>query len=50
MWVLTAYEGNAITMFEFDNEKEARESFKKYKGTKILSQVIYYNDDLFVTS
>lgn len=50
MWVLTAYEENAIKMFEFEDEKEARESFRNYKGTKILSHVIYFNDDLFVTS
>ncbi|MGM0900660.1 hypothetical protein [Mesobacillus maritimus] len=50
MWILTAYEENDITMFEFEEEKEARESFKNYKGTKILSHVIYFNDDIFVTS
>jgi hypothetical protein len=50
MWILTAYEEDAVTMFEFEDEKEARETFKNYKGTKILSHVIYYNDDIFAAS
>ncbi|WP_428908131.1 hypothetical protein [Niallia sp. Krafla_26] len=44
MWILTVYQGDSITMYEFEDEKEARESFEKYKGTKILSQLIHYND------
>jgi len=31
-------------MFEFDTEKEAREGLKKFQGCKILTEVIYYND------
>ncbi|NHC41593.1 hypothetical protein G6549_16685 [Bacillus sp. MM2020_1] len=46
MWVMTIYsKGNEITMFEFNTEKEAREAFKKVRGCKILSEVIYFNDD-----
>jgi hypothetical protein len=51
MWVMTIYsKGNEITMFEFDTEKEAREAFKKVQGCKILSEVIYYNDDFISLS
>jgi hypothetical protein len=46
MWVMTIYsQGNEITMFEFNTEKEAREAFMKVPGCKILSEVIYFNDD-----
>jgi hypothetical protein len=46
MWVMTIYsKRNEITMFEFNTEKEAREAFKKVQGCKILSEVIYFNDD-----
>lgn len=38
------YGKNDIQMFEFDNQEEAKESFKKIKGSKVLSEVIYYND------
>ena len=44
MWVITVYGKNDIQMFEFDNQEEAKESFKKIKGSKVLSEVIYYND------
>jgi hypothetical protein len=44
MWVISVYEENDIHMFEFDNQEEAKESFKKLKGIKVLSEVIYYND------
>ncbi|MBY0096121.1 hypothetical protein [Mesobacillus maritimus] len=44
MWVITVYAKNDIQMFEFDNLEEAQESFKKIKGNKVLSEVIYYND------
>ena len=47
MWVITLYStDNDTTMFEFDSEKEAREAFGKMKGCKILSEVVYYNDQL----
>ncbi|WP_169907527.1 hypothetical protein [Priestia abyssalis] len=48
MWVITLYStDNDTTMFEFDSEKEAREAFGKMKGCKILSEVVYYNDECF---
>lgn len=45
MWVITVYAGESIKMYEFDSEIEARESIKKIKGHKILSHVVYYNDE-----
>ncbi|WP_102346017.1 hypothetical protein [Bacillus sp. Marseille-P3661] len=44
MWVITVYEKNDVQMYEFDNQQEAKESFKKIKGSKVLSEVVYYND------
>lgn len=45
MWIITVFstysKENKITMYEFDNEKEAREHFKTIHGYKILSEVIY---------
>lgn len=46
MWILTSYSNDVITMFEFDDETEAKESYNHMEGTKILSEVIYYNDDM----
>ena len=46
MWILTVYSTqNNITMFEFDSEVEAREALLKEPGCKVLSEVIYFNDD-----
>jgi hypothetical protein len=47
MWILTSYSNDAITMFEFEDETEAKESYKRIEGTKILSRIVYYNDDIF---
>ncbi|MFD2215143.1 hypothetical protein [Metabacillus endolithicus] len=45
MWVITVYsEHNHPKMFEFNNEKEAKEAYDKIKGSKFLSQIVYYND------
>ncbi|MCM3587309.1 hypothetical protein M3182_16350 [Mesobacillus maritimus] len=44
MWVITVYTKNDIQMYEFENQEEAKETFKKLKGNKVLSEVIYYND------
>ncbi|WP_191991930.1 hypothetical protein [Bacillus aerolatus] len=45
MWVITVYTGEgSIKMFEFEDEKEAKESIQKIKGSKILSHVVYFND------
>lgn len=47
MWVITVYsKGNNISMFEFNSEKEAKEAFKNVSGCKILSEVIYFNDQV----
>ena len=46
MWVITVYtKDNSIKMFEFDNEKEAKEFIQKQNGCKILSHVVYFNDN-----
>jgi hypothetical protein len=47
MWVITLYSKENTSMFEFDTEKEAREAFKNIQGCKILSEIIYFNDDCF---
>ncbi|MGM0878565.1 MAG: hypothetical protein ACQEWV_28705 [Bacillota bacterium] len=48
MWVITVYSKENITMFEFDTEKEAKETFTKVEGCKILSEVVYFNDPSLV--
>jgi hypothetical protein len=49
MWIITVYSNsNNTKMFEFDTEIEARESFEKIQGIKILSEVIYFNDQSFL--
>jgi len=48
MWVITVYsQENSTVLFEFTTEQEAREVFEKMEGCKILTEVIYYNDDCF---
>jgi hypothetical protein len=44
MWIITLYSKENTTMFEFDTEKEAREAFENIQGCKILSEVVYFND------
>lgn len=47
MWIITVYsKGNNISMFEFNSEKDAREVFNNVSGCKILSEVIYFNDQV----
>ncbi|MED3729598.1 hypothetical protein ACT6P6_22745 [Priestia endophytica] len=47
MWVITVYsEKNKTTMFEFENEEEAREMIKHLQGCRILSEVIYNDPPL----
>ncbi|WP_440970930.1 hypothetical protein ACSS6N_09625 [Peribacillus frigoritolerans] len=48
MWVITVFLKGNIKIFEFDTEKEAKELFKNMKGTKILSEIVYFNDPCFV--
>lgn len=45
MWVIVAYSKTGITMYEFDSEQEAREKLKEIQGYKILSEVVYFNDN-----
>ncbi|MBI0577006.1 hypothetical protein IEC97_06505 [Neobacillus cucumis] len=47
MWVITVHSRNNVQMFEFDNEKEAKEVLARIQGYKILTEVIYFNDDSF---
>jgi uncharacterized protein YvpB len=42
VWIITVHSKNNIKMFEFYTEKEAKETFKKIKGCKILTEVIYW--------
>ncbi|MCM2534172.1 hypothetical protein NDK43_19665 [Neobacillus pocheonensis] len=45
MWIITVYsKEKSITMYEFDTEKDAREAFKYVQGCKILSEIIYLNE------
>ncbi|MDQ6597814.1 hypothetical protein [Bacillus salipaludis] len=44
MWVVTVHSKEHTIMFEFDTEREARETFEKIQGNKILSEIIYFND------
>jgi hypothetical protein len=47
MWIITVFsKGNNISMFEFNSEKEAKEAYKNVSGCKILSEVIYFNDQV----
>jgi len=48
MWVITVFLKGNIKIFEFDTEKEAKELFKNMKGTKILSEIVYFNDPCFI--
>ncbi|KKB33298.1 hypothetical protein [Bacillus thermotolerans] len=40
MWIVTVYSGKNMTMYEFDKEKEARETYAKLQGYKIISQMV----------
>lgn len=45
MWVVIHYSKANMKMFEFDTEKEARETFANIQGSsKFLSEIIYFND------
>ena len=50
MWVITVYSKENTKMFEFDTEREARETFEKIQGNKILSEIIYFNDSCLETA
>jgi hypothetical protein len=44
MWIITAHSKNSLKMFEFHTKKEANEVFERIQGYKILTEVIYFND------
>ncbi|WP_177177304.1 hypothetical protein [Bacillus sp. MUM 116] len=48
MWVITQYSEGKICMFEFDKKEEAKKAFQTIKGTKILSEIVYFNDPCFL--
>lgn len=48
MWIITVHSKSNLTVFEFDNQKEAKEAFKRIQGYKILTEVIYFNDHSLV--
>jgi hypothetical protein len=48
MWIITRYLDSDITMFEYETEGEAQEALKNMKGSKILTEVIYFNDPCFL--
>ncbi|MDM5212881.1 hypothetical protein QUF94_15760 [Peribacillus sp. NJ4] len=50
MWIITIHSKDNLKMFEFYTEKEAREKFEVIEGCKILSEVIYFNDQRLVES
>jgi hypothetical protein len=39
MWIITAFSKNT-RIFEFDTMEEAKETYEKIKGYKILTEVI----------
>lgn len=47
MWVVTVYSNSNIAMFEFDKEEDARSAFENIQGCKVISEVIYFNDERF---
>lgn len=48
VWVITIFLNENMKMYEFNTEKEAREAFRKIKGDKILSEIVYFNDPCYV--
>lgn len=38
------FKSKQYTMFEYENEIEARKTFREIQGCKILSEVIYFSD------
>ncbi|MGG1401630.1 hypothetical protein ABE288_27995 [Bacillus salipaludis] len=48
MWVITLYSMENIKMYEYEKEEEAIEAFKNFQGTKILSEIVYFNDPCFL--
>lgn len=45
MWIITVYSKQKnIIMYEFNTEQEARVAFENIQGCKIISEIIYFND------
>jgi hypothetical protein len=43
MWIITVFSDDRCSkIYEFDTEKEARETFKVIRGCKILTEMIYF--------
>ena len=47
MWIINVYLNENITMFEYDTEEEAREALDNIHGSKIISEIVYFNDSNF---
>ena len=50
VWVITVHSKDHIQVFEFDTEKEAKEALENIQDYKILTEVIYFNDESLVES
>ena len=48
MWNITVFNnGKDLRMYEFNTEKEAKTFFESIQGNKILTQIVYFNDQCF---
>ncbi|WP_168733869.1 hypothetical protein [Metabacillus sediminilitoris] len=46
MWIIIHYSKANMTMYEFETEREARETYENIQGSnKVLSEIIYFNDN-----
>lgn len=46
MWIIIHYSKAKVTMYEFETEREARETYENIQGSnKVLSEIIYFNDN-----
>ncbi|MGG1220561.1 hypothetical protein ABE236_24245 [Priestia endophytica] len=50
MWMITVHARENTKMFEFDTEREARAAFEDIQGSKILTEVVYFNDPYLALS
>lgn len=44
MWIITVHSMDNVKMFEFNTQEEAKASYERIQGCKILTEVIYFND------
>ena len=48
MWNITVFKkGKSVRMYEFNTEKEAKNFFESIQGYKILTHIVYFNDQCF---